>query len=253
LNDKGSAASVVPAGTDGRAYNYVQHAQNGTVSYLVAGTLPVVAQWRMNMAELNAGFLPPIPANPFQPQNGFPFNTTTLGDHVCVEDDATRNIGCFVGQTTCTLGYAGREAAYSASNNDTDFNEPVQLKDRGPSDANILDGSYVFARDLYVNALNGFENLTADCRARHGLAPTDPTPAFCLDEKLIADAFYNMGAVGNPVADICEDAGFIPIRPAGPGTPIAPICRGAATAATCGAPVTQALTECEPDGATAAP
>lgn len=222
LNDAASRASTVPTTVDGRSYNYVQVDQNGATQFIIPGSLPVVPQWRMNAAELDTGF-----AGAF----GFQFNTGK-GDHVCIEADATRNIGCFVGQSDCTMGYAGREAAYSTATNDTLFNEPVLLDGQPPSDAAIAGGTYPFARELWINALNGFENMSADCAAR------GESPQYCADQLAIANAFFNVGQPGNPVAGICQAAGYIGRS--------APLCVGTQASAGCGRPVAQAVADCTP-------
>lgn len=215
LNDVNSRPATAPLSTDGRSYNYVMRNSAGTVQFVVANVLPEVAQWRQNMAVLDTVI--PVP--------GGPFSAT-----VCNQVDATRLIGCLVANTTCTFGWAGREAA-SIDPYDN-LQEPVRLRDSGPSDANINAGTYPFARELFVNAIGGFENITAQCQAR--LAPGTP-PEVCADQVRIAREFYDM----TPVArNACTTAGYIPLAESR--------CVGAQASAGCGAPTVQAKTACQP-------
>jgi hypothetical protein len=97
-----------------------------------------------------------------------------------------------------------------------------------PSDDNILvqltpaihaRANYPFARDLFLNAIGGFENIMADCVDRGGEA------AYCASQVAIADEFYNMTGLAQAS---CQNLGFVPLQQSR--------CVGAATAATCGAP-----------------
>jgi hypothetical protein len=226
MNQVGSRPLTVPISTDGRSYNFVMHLTDGTVR-LAAGAgssaLPQVASWRENMAQLSTAFA----ANA-----GFAFGPSALGDYVCTEVDATRNIGCLVGKTTCTLGYSGREAAYTTANSAHLLNEPIKLLGFTPSDSDIDTGDYGFARNLWVNATHGFENLTADCLARGGSVDN------CANELLIAQEFYNTGDPGNRIGPLCAAAGYIPKS--------AIECKGATQSAGCGAPTSQVKADCEP-------
>lgn len=229
LNQQFSIPLTVPAGTDGRSYNFVMHQSNGTVRMQAgagASAMPHVASWRENMAKLN--LLP----------GGFAGFAFAPADYECREVDATRTIGCVVGKTICTLGYAGREAAYSTANTYHEKNEPVKLLGFTPSNANVDSADYGFARNLWVNALHGFENLTDDCLGRGASA------AHCADEKAIAMEFYNT-TVGSRVGDLCSASGYIPR--------LAIECKGATESAGCGAPTVQAKSECLPDDPAAAP
>lgn len=231
MNQKDSLPLTAPAGTDGRSYNIVMHQSDGTVRMQNAATgseaLPHVASWRLNMVAMTDAF--PL---------GIFGGAYAAGDFKCRETDATRNIGCLVGQTTCSIGYAGREAANSTANNFDDFNEPLKLFDATPNDTSIDNGGYGFARSLYINAIHGFENLTEDCLGRGGSA------AHCLDQKRIADEFYATTPTSR-TGLICQGAGYIPKAQME--------CVGAFGEAGCGAPTTQAKTECLPDDPAAAP
>lgn len=220
------------AGTDGRAYNFVAHAEDGagTVYFQDGATrrMPVTAMWRQNMAQLNTGAL----------FNGKQF---VASDYVCTESDATRNIGCLVANSRCTIGYAGREATFNTSQPTVHLaNEPAKLNGFEPSNANIGAGAYPFSRLLYLVANRGFENIMLDCVDRGG------SQKYCEDQVAIANAIYNTSdAPGNLVGPICNNAGYIALSQ--------PVCVGGqATTATpttpaCGAPAVQPLEACRPD------
>ena len=214
-----SAAS----GTDGRAYNYVMHAQDGTVQYQdgAAKKLPYVAQWRENMAKLDNGAL----------ANGKVF---APGDLVCQESDATRNIGCLAANSKCVLGFAGREAAFNSSQPTVHLaQEPARINGFTAANANIDSQAYPLNRFLYLNASRGFENIVIDCKNRGG------SKAYCEDQRRIAQEFFTVGQPGNLLGGICQNAGFIPLS--------ASTCVGATGNATCGATTSQALASCAVD------
>lgn len=223
INSQISLPLTVPGTTDGRCYNFVMHAADGTVR-MQAGSpgapnaLPHVASWRENMVNIDLGT-----------DTGKVYATN---EFVCREVDATRNIGCLVGKTTCTLGFAGREAAYHTANDHHLYNEPIKLRNTTPNNTDILSFNYAIARNLWINATHGFENISDDCAGRGG------TAADCADELAIATALYNTTNVpGNTVGDICLASGFVPL----PNIE----CRGTA-AVGCGAPTSQADSECQP-------
>jgi|GEM_PF-3343493 len=212
-----SSPSAV-AGTDGRSYNYVVHDTTpaGTVLFQDGSTrrMPYTAMFRQNMANLNNSAL---------------FSSGTVfgpSDYVCTESDATRNIGCLTSRSRCTIGYAGREAAFNAGQTAHLDNEPALIDGFEPSNAAINAGTYKFSRFLWLNAIRGFENIMLDCVDRGG------TQAYCESQVRIAQEFFNVGQPGNLVTTACTNAGFIPLT--------APICRGAMASATCGAPTTPA-------------
>ena len=212
LNDANSRPGTVPGTTDGRSYNFVVRDSDGNVQFLSAGVLPATASWRENQGALDT--ILPVPGGPFT--------------QTCAEVDATRQIGCIVGNTQCTIGWAGREVA--AQDPFDGLQEPFLVNEFAVSDANIASNAYPFARDLFLNAIGGFQNLTADCTARGGSA------AYCADELAIANEFYNMGSVAQTA---CLNAGFIPKA--------ASDCVGAQATAGCGAPTVQAKTACLPN------
>lgn len=241
LNASNSRPSTLGS-IDGRSYNFTMHLTNGTLRKQAgsgSSTLPQVASWRQNMAQLITAPSALL---------GFAFGPSpALGDYVCVENDATRNIGCIVGHTTCTLGFAGREAAYNTTSNDHLLQEPVQVADKGPVDSDVLAGNYKLARKLWLNAIHGFEYIEEECLDRGGSANE------CADEVDIAMEFYNYdgdpNSTSNRIAPLCADLGFIPMPASGPGA--GPQCVGAmhasATNGLCGAPATQSLSACLPN------
>jgi hypothetical protein len=211
LNDLNSRPSSVPLSTDGRSYNFVWRDSDGNVMFIAAGLLPETASWRENQGVLDVSL--PVPGGAFT--------------QTCVEEDSTRQQGCLVANTQCTIGWAGREIANQGPFDDAQ--EPFTLSGIQVNDTNVLNGSYPFARDLFLTAIGGFENITADCVARGGSA------AFCQDELTIANEFYNMGPVAQ---NACLTSGFIP--------KVSSECRGAQATAGCGAPTVQAKTACLP-------
>jgi hypothetical protein len=187
INDAGSRP-VSASSCDGRAYNFVMRDDAGVVRFR-SGNLPQGALMRHNVRLLDTVL--PVPGGLW------PANTK-----VCEEADATRAIGCIVANTTCTMGWAGREAAVTDPFDNTQ--EPFRLNGFAPSDTNVTTvGAYPFSRDLYISAIGGFENITADCQARNGNASSQ----YCADEVAIAQAFYDMDA--NAV-NACATSGFIP-------------------------------------------
>lgn len=214
---------AVPGSFDGRVYNaYVNETSGATKFHPTALSQPVQAQWRENYINIKGGAFTTF-AGPYAP-----------ADTVCQLDDATQNIGCLVGNTTCAWGFAGRETAAltdaKQSLNGTNpgasvdlslKNEAFSINAFGPTNAAISSLDFPFARELFFNSQDGFENLTTACLA------AGRTAAFCADEKMIADAFYNNTI---EVRSAFVAAGFIPKDNS--------VCRGAVDSAGCGAPNT---------------
>jgi hypothetical protein len=221
LNPFNSRPSTVPGTTDGRSYNVVMRTTTGTVDIPVTAR-PEVASWRYNMANMALSGT----------QNIFG-KAYAAADYLCTEGDATRNIGCLLTQSTCSMGFAGREAAYTTATNFHLRNDPFQVRNAGPTDAEIISGAFPLARDLWFNAIGGMEQITAQCLARGDNAD------FCAEQKRIADEFWGTGLGGNITSGLCEEAGFV----AKPRADVS--CRG--VTATCGAPLTQAMTDCVPN------
>jgi hypothetical protein len=217
INDAGSRP-ISASSCDGRAYNFVMRNDAGTVRFR-SGNLPQGALMRHNVRVLDTVL--PVPGGLW------PANT-----QVCEQADATRQIGCLTANTTCTIGWAGREGA--ALNPYDNTQEPFSINGFSPSDTNLTTvGAYPFARDLYIAAIGGFENITADCQARNGGASSQ----FCADQVAFAQAFYDM----TPDAmAACAESGYIPKATSE--------CVGAqiASGVTCGKPAAQAKSECDP-------
>jgi hypothetical protein len=218
---------------DGRVFNYVWRDINGNLIFTPGDPdVPEVAQWRQNMAVLRTGITYPGGAFPTSQNvacvaSGASVARTYAGGVVCQEASATTIIGCLTANTTCTLGWAGREAALNAPYDDNQ--EAVKLAGFPADDSSIVSRDYPFARELFVNAIGGFENITADCLNRGGSA------AYCADEVAISQEFYDM----TPLARTsCSDAGYIPLS--------ASRCVGAQLTAGCGRPTVQAKSQCQP-------
>jgi hypothetical protein len=218
INDSGSRP-ISASSCDGRAYNFVMRDDAGAVRFR-SGNLPQGGLMRHNVRVLDTVL--PVPGGLW----------TAATPAVCEQADATRQIGCLVANTVCTIGWAGREAAALDPYDNTQ--EPFSINGFAPSDTNLTTvGSYPFARDLYIAAIGGFENITADCQARNGGASSQ----FCADQVAIAQAFYDM--TPDAVA-ACAESGYIPKA--------ASECAGAqiASGVTCGKPAVQAKSECDP-------
>jgi hypothetical protein len=220
-------AQASAPGADGRSYNAIRRAADGTIAR--NGNAPVTPSWRMNsyvadndnfFGRFNPGFL------------------IAAADEVCVRGSATRQIGCIVGQTTCTIGFAGREAVFAPGENlDSNTNEPLKLAGVKPRDSDIA--TYPAARALFVNAIGGFENMSNDCAARGESAQ------WCADQLAIANTFFSNldGPDADSTGDVtqaCNSAGYVPRSAA------SRMCVGAMGNAGCGRPVAQALNACQP-------
>jgi hypothetical protein len=208
----GTKPSDIPTAYDGRAYNWVmKNDTSGAPEFITAGILPQVAQWRQQMATLQTtgfrigGLIPAV-------------------NLVCEEQDATRNIGCIVGHTTCAMGSAGREAA--ALSPYDKLQEPFRLVNASgtitaPSDSALTTTdptqAYPLASSLFINAIGGFRNITADCLARGG------DEGFCGDEVTIANAFLHPSG---STKSIIGDAGYTPLD--------APLCMSPFATIGCG-------------------
>jgi hypothetical protein len=263
MNNKDNKPGTLPGWVDGRSYNYVVRDVDGNVKALdgAAKRKPDVAQWRQQMAALDNTI----------PYFAGEIGSTTATSYKCNLVNATALIGCIVGNTTCTIGFAGREAADSSIADDKQ--EPFRISnaldgttpavasclDGGPpcvtyynpqdSFVDLLDNSgaplaagraeFPLARDLYLASIGGFENILADCQARTPGADFD----FCADEVKIAEEFYNNTEL---VKTACETAGFLR-KNTDPSMGAADTrCIGALAATTCGAPASQPITACDP-------
>jgi len=222
LNSRNSQPPQLPAGSiDGRVYNTVVRTSAGVVQKLATGNMPEAGTYRYNQSVVNTGVVQggPIP-------------------DVCRQADATSIIGCAVANTNCCIiGFAGREAAalqltpLTNMVSPDDGNEPFRLNGINPSNTNIQTGTYPFWRYLYVNALNGFENIEADCLAAGHDAD------YCADELAIAEEWHdkNNYVAGGSVYNACVAGGVIPLEynPAQP-TSTGPFCVGTQTSSGCG-------------------
>jgi hypothetical protein len=221
LNPANNRPPSVPLNVafDGRVYNLVWRTSTGSLLPNNTANLPEMATWRQNMATLSTSGLA---------ANGGPFGSTTqlstqsyaaqgpqaaftkvyTGGQVCQQGSATSLIGCVVGNTRCTIGFAGREAADRPPADDTQ--EAIRLPGTGdglptvPNDREIITDHYPISRSLFVNAVGGFENISADCLARGG------TAEYCSDEAEFIRRFYAMGTIAR---DACTVNGFIPVVP----------------------------------------
>jgi len=227
LNVRNSQPPQLPVGSvDGRVYNTVVRTSAGVVLKRSTGNMPESATWRYNQSVLNPG----IVSMPLMPV-------------VCQQADATSLIGCAVANTNCcTIGFAGRDAATlqltptSTMRSPDDGNEPFRIAGFSPSNSALNQEQYPIRRTIDIAALNGFENITADCTA----AGHDPD--YCEDELAIAEAYFDLDNYlpGAAVFNACVAGGLIPFEfdPANPTTS-GPKCVGTQSSAGCGRPDNQ--------------
>lgn len=231
-------------GVDARTFNKVFRSANGTV-HNFAANYPEVATWRTEMVNIDTTFsgLANGRAYVVADEASAPAGTNGRGHYTCTFDDATKQIGCMVGHTQCTIGYAGGQAANlisdAAINNATPptYVRPALHPD---NEAFAFDGvfplvePYAMDRPLFVNAIGGFDDMSIDCAAR--VAAGDTTAAWCADQLTIARQFEThmnaLNGAGNPfttnVGLACSGAGYA-VRPL-PGTGAAnPYCDGTTT------------------------
>jgi len=221
INSRTSQPPGLPAGTiDGRVYNSIVRSRRGgiggTTFVRSVGNFPESATYRYNQATLPTGI----------------YAGGSTPPAVCQQGSATEIIGCAVGATNCCIvGFAGREAAVLDPHDN--LQEPLRLSGVNPDNDNIRGGSYPFWRYLYVNALNGFENIEADCLAAGHDAD------YCADQVAIALEWHDTASYtpSGSVFDACTNAGFVPLEfdPANPTT-TGPFCVGTATSSGCGRP-----------------
>jgi hypothetical protein len=197
---------------DGRAPNFWTVSSTG-VARFAATAMPEVAQYRQNMANLSTSFT-----------GGAGGAFTSF---ICTERDATRNIGCLTGNTTCTTGFSGREQAVAAENDP--INVALKLDGKSgyqPADAGF--DTYPMGRKLWINAIGGFANVEEQCGNDLG----NESSTYCHDQVELANWFRDPANA----AAACISGGYLPIY--SPGTTTATIqCLGANTAATCGSTV----------------
>lgn len=191
---------------DGRAYNLVLRAADGTVrtttrpnpTALGTMTVPVIgAYYRIHSSR--SGLVAP---------NNLKVCAT--------QDDATDQIGCLVQSNPCSMGYAGGGAV---SNNPGTV--AALVNGVAPTPANVqalLVGgtTYPIARKLYLNSLKGFDSL---------LTSGDPGAPTGKDAELdLAKCFANLpfstAAAFGTAINVATPYGFVPIpAPVGGGTP----------------------------------
>jgi hypothetical protein len=214
INDAGSRPITATA-CDGRAYNFVMRDDAGTVRFR-SGNLPQGALMRHNVRVLDTVL--PVPGGPW----------TAATPAACEELDASKQLGCLVANTTCTIGFAQRDGITTEPFDN--LHEPLRLNGFAPTDVAITTpGQYPFVWDLFMSAIGGFENITLDCAARGGSAE------YCADEVAIANEFFNMTP---NVQSACRASGYVP--------KVESTCVGTQAVSGCGAPTDQARDACQP-------
>ncbi|HWA75231.1 MAG TPA: hypothetical protein VG937_23000 [Polyangiaceae bacterium] len=87
---------------------------------------------------------------------------TDAGGACCQDPDATRQIGCLVQASPCSIGFAGREASENVNLHATEGSQSgfgLALNQVTPDASCILGGTYPLSRILYFNSTKGFETL----------------------------------------------------------------------------------------------
>lgn len=217
INSRTSQPPVAGGTIDGRVWNAYVRTSAGVVQNAV-GNFPEASTYRYNEATLPTGI----------------YSGGTTPPAVCQQGSATEIIGCAVANTNCCIvGFAGREAAVLEPYDN--LQEPFRLSGLNPDNANILSLAYPINRYLYLNALNGFENIEVDCLA----AGHDPD--YCSDQVAIALEYHDTANYlpGGSIHDACINGGVIPLEfdPANPTT-TGPFCAGTRTSTgnACGRP-----------------
>lgn len=183
---------------DGRVYNFYIHSTPGSsVPDTASLRFFEMAQWRQNSVEI------PAAGNP----------TTDLVK-VCQEVDATANIGCIVGKTTCTIGWSGQQSVLAPPYDD--LNEPFALNE-GSAAPNTWD---YLGRKLYINSIGGFENTSADCLRRYnndsnGIPATAAEIAYCNAQVDLVNWLNDPADNFGNAASVCR-AGFYSPLAGGP-------------------------------------
>lgn len=114
-------------------------------------------------------------------------HTTNAYSSTCKETSSTKQIGCLVTASACSLGFAGMEAAEMADS------MALEVANVNNSIPNLCDFSYKLTRYLYLNTAVGFDNIT------------DPKQAD------LAGCFHDV----NKIVPAVEDAGFVPLTACG--------------------------------------
>jgi hypothetical protein len=140
---------------DGRVYNkFVRDLTNADPRPLLTDTKKIGTQfrkitganYRLHAASEGLGNGQELPA--------------AGGTPLCIERDATSQIGCLTGNDPCSIGFAGRGSLTSSS-----LINPIRLNQQAPSDdciQRLLGGSpttaYKLSRRLFLNTVVGFES-----------------------------------------------------------------------------------------------
>ncbi len=159
------------AGMDGRAYNLFSKNADGTYRKDTVNRFITGAFYRLHTTKV--------------------INT---GSPVCLQDDATTQIGCLARANGCALGFAGREADTLAPAGSV---AALTVSGLAPTQANIenlvttptnASDDYPLARKLFFSSIDGFENVTGG-------------------ELELAKCFANNAVIG----PIVSGRGFIPV------------------------------------------
>jgi hypothetical protein len=121
---------------------------------------------------------------------------TCVAGRCCREADGTRQIGCMVAASACSIGFAGVDpsiAVVDPNGDGTLSAHAVSLQGQSSSNALGYPG-YPFKRDLFLNTLKGFENVTGT-------------------ELALAQCFSGNGGLTTPLNHLITTSEFI-ARPA---------------------------------------
>ena len=195
-NPTGANCNAMPAGSiprNGRMTRYVRQFANGS---------PVAANRDITLAVYR------------QRQTT---RTPTAAPDLCALQSSTRQIGCLATNRSCTLGYAGSEAA-DQDNIPGDGLNTVAMKVAGigPSDASILSfvnggTGYPLSRKLFINTLNQVNGGNPDQFGATSGFYNDNVAGNGFDDSVRFMAWLNSAEGVGKINDHAFELGFTPL------------------------------------------
>jgi ABC-type phosphate transport system substrate-binding protein len=204
LSGRGNLPPNPPAATvDGRAYNLTVWRSAGAPGAFAIGRYPRSTGQGSKTFFGTSTLVPNYRSAYFRLHQS---NVIAAGSATCQKLSATDQIGCLVQASPCSIGYAGNSAVVGNTiainvNNTAPSNACIQnLLSLGINDAK----TYKISRNLYLNAVNGFESLTGTTDKTNELKL-----AKCYSDANIAEsvAVNQLGFVPLPTgqAPFCDD------------------------------------------------
>jgi hypothetical protein len=140
LNSQLNTSFLTPGGNDGRAWNRELRTASGALR-----------------TQRSTG-----PGVPVFVTNAVHRMRSRIGGAQCTFDDATIGVGCIVGSTACTLGFAGRGATEGAN---ASLAVAAPVGNIAPTAANIQTLAYPLSTPLFFNSITGFANIRSEIPA----------------------------------------------------------------------------------------